>query len=301
MDALRRVTGKDLYPAFKEYMKADLAHAQIAAPKEPGWSENDQTVILSPSYGQLDYYAPVLLALAKEYRDPAAQQLALWDKTLGTLQQTRYITRNGEQLLFEMGGYAALWHDPSVEAGSGGAALSYHFPSVGEVYARSGWEADGIVAGLKQSGETLIHAGGSVVLATKASGTPEETKDAVVTLEDDDSTATLTRTLGGAVTTLELDRPNVVRITWNGLQTPIEFHAHHLPTVDGKSLAWESGALLQITTGTLESLEPEGHVPALVVGMGKLTLEDPMARAYPLVRVAPRDGTLTLAIMRRLR
>jgi hypothetical protein len=139
------------------------------------------------------------------------------------------------------------------------------------------------------------------VLATKASGTPEETKDAVVTLEDDDSTATLTRTLGGAVTTLELDRPNVVRITWNGLQTPIEFHAHHLPTVDGKSLAWESGALLQITTGTLESLEPEGHVPALVVGMGKLTLEDPMARAYPLVRVAPRDGTLTLAIMRRLR
>src|SRR5690606_42132953 len=66
--------------------------------RSPGWSENDETVIFSPSYGQLDYYAPVLLALAKEYRDPRAQNLALWDKTLGSLQQTRYITRSGEQL-----------------------------------------------------------------------------------------------------------------------------------------------------------------------------------------------------------
>ncbi len=299
MDALRRVTGKDLYPAFKQFMKADLAYAQIAAPKEPGWSENDQTVILSPSYGQLDYYAPVLLALAKEYRDPDAQRLALWDQTLGTLQQTRYITRKGEQLLFEMGGYAALWHDPSVEAELGSAALSYVFPSVGEVYARSGWEADGIVAGLKQSGETIIHAGGAVVLATKAAGAPDETKDGTVDLKEESNTATLTRNLNGVTTTLTLDRPDQTTVTWSGLQAPVEFHAHQLPKVEENSLAWESGVVLEITTGALENLDPEGHVPAIVVGMGKLPLEDPLARAYPLVRITPNEGAMTLRITRR--
>jgi hypothetical protein len=296
MDALRRVTGKDLYPAFKRYMNADLAFAQIAAPKEPGWSENDQSVILSPSYGQLDYYAPVLLALAKEYRDPLAQQLALWDKTLGTLQQTRYITRRGEQLLFEMGGYAALWHDLTVEVGPGGAQRSFAFPSVGEAYARSSWEPGDIVAGLRKNGEFVVHAGGHVVLATKASGTPEETKDAMVGIEDDDSTATLTRSLGGAVTTVVLDRPNVLRITWNGLEAPIEFHAHEIPTRDENTLTWEGGVLLNITTGSLDNLDPEGHVPALVVGMGKLTLQDPMAKKYPQVRVAPVNGTVKIEV-----
>jgi hypothetical protein len=297
MDALRRITGRDLYPAFKQYMKADLAYAQIAAPKEPGWSENDQTVILSPSYGQLDYYAPVLLALAKEYRDTDAQRLALWDQTLGNLQQTRYITRKGEQLLFEMGGYAALWHDPTVDADSGGAALSYHFPSVGEVYARSGWEAGDIVAGLRKSGETIIHAGGAVVLATIAAGTAEETKSGTVDRKENGNVATLTRNLNGITTTLSIERPDQATLTWSGLQAPVEFHAHKLPKVEGNTLVWENGLVLEITAGALESLSPEGYVPAIVVGMGKLPLEDPLARAYPLVRVAPHEGAMTLKIM----
>lgn len=298
MDALRRVTGKDLYPAFKQYMNPNLAYAQIAAVKEPGWSENDDTVILSPSYGQLDYYASVLLALAKEYREPAAQQLALWDRTLGTLQQTRYITRSGEQLLFELGGYAALWYDPTVIDGPNHAKRSYLFPSAGEAYARSGWEPGGIVAGMRKSGETVVHAGGYVVLATTATGTPEEQKNGTVGLVDDETTATLTRTLNSTNTALTLTRPGSTTITWSGLQTPVEFHAQTVPAADGNTLTFENGVVLKITTGTLESLDPEGYVPALVVGMGKLTLEDPMARKYPLLRVVPVGGVVVVELTR---
>src|SRR5439155_851561 len=71
--------------------------------------ESNQSIILSPSYGQLDYFAPVLLFLAREYRQPLCQQLAPWDHLLGSIQRTRYITPHGEQLLFELGGYAYVW------------------------------------------------------------------------------------------------------------------------------------------------------------------------------------------------
>jgi hypothetical protein len=116
MDALRRVTGRDLFTPFAAQMNADLALASIAAEKHPGPDEDHQTVILEPSYGQLNYYAPVLLALAREYRQPLFQHLALWDHTLGALQDTRYVTPHGEKLRFELGGYAYVWYDPTVPA-----------------------------------------------------------------------------------------------------------------------------------------------------------------------------------------
>src|SRR4030095_3909814 len=113
MDALRRVTGKDLFRPFAHQMNPSLAFASIACPKLPGLDEDHANVVLEPSYGQLDYYAPVLLALAREYRRPLYQHLARWDDSLGRLQRTRYITPHGEELLFELGGYAYLWCDDS--------------------------------------------------------------------------------------------------------------------------------------------------------------------------------------------
>ena len=79
MDALRRVTGKDLFKPFAKQMNADLALASIACRKPPGLNEHHANVVLEPSYGQLDYYAPILLALAREYRRPLYQQLAYGD------------------------------------------------------------------------------------------------------------------------------------------------------------------------------------------------------------------------------
>ena len=94
MDALRRVTGRDLFKDYAQYMSADLALAAVAAQKQPGWNESHQSVILEPPYGQLDYYAPILLYLAGEYRRPECQYLAMWDhpsdtsSKRGTLRRT---------------------------------------------------------------------------------------------------------------------------------------------------------------------------------------------------------------------
>ena len=68
----------------------------------------------SASGRELDYYAPILIFLASEYRRGICQHLALWDLTLGQIQRTRYVTPHGEPLLFELGGYAYLWLDPTV-------------------------------------------------------------------------------------------------------------------------------------------------------------------------------------------
>lgn len=85
MDALRRVTGEDLYRPFARHMDARLALASVAAPKKGGHDQDHETVIHEPSYGQLNYYSPALVALAREYRRPLYQRLALWDRTLASL------------------------------------------------------------------------------------------------------------------------------------------------------------------------------------------------------------------------
>ncbi|MBM3458554.1 MAG: DUF4962 domain-containing protein, partial [Armatimonadetes bacterium] len=83
MDALRRVTGQDLFRRFEREMSADMALASVAAEhKASMWIEHG-SVVLEPGYGQLDYYAPVLAALAREYNRPLLRRLALWDRTLG--------------------------------------------------------------------------------------------------------------------------------------------------------------------------------------------------------------------------
>ena len=84
-------------------MNPDLALASIATRQQRERpDEHQQNVLLSPSYGQLNYYSPVLVALAREYRIPTCQYLAQWDESLGALQKPRYRTPHGEQLLFKL-------------------------------------------------------------------------------------------------------------------------------------------------------------------------------------------------------
>src|SRR5204863_2533475 len=156
------VTGKDLYQPFARHMDVDFPLASIACRKRPGLDEHHANVVLEPSYGQLDYYAPVLLALAREYRRPICQHLALWDGSLGNLQRSRYITPHGEELLFELGGYAYLWSDDSVPDAADEAKLSWSFPSVDEAYARTSWKPDDLLVGIR-NGEIVVHAGGHAV------------------------------------------------------------------------------------------------------------------------------------------
>jgi hypothetical protein len=294
MDALRRVTGKDLFTPNKKYMNADLALAGIAGVKEPGWNESHQSVIFEPPYGQLDYYAPILLFLAREYKRPIYQHLALWDKSLGHIQQTRYITPNRkEQLLFEFGGYAYVWYDASVKPDTNENRKSFHFRSVSQAYARDHWEPGGLVAGIDKGGQTIVHAGGVPVLI--ASGLSNES-DATPHLSDYGKQATLLWKEGGAKVTMTLSRPDSVRIEWIGLPDSWSFWSLRLPEEIEGGLRWEGGATLHAETGTLGAIDPEGLVPGHAVGNGKLDLVDPNPRKYPTVLVTPEEGRFVVSI-----
>ena len=291
MDALRRVTGCDLFGPHREQMKPDLALAGIAARKRPGWNESNQTVVLSPSYGQLDYYAPVLLFLAREYRLPTCQYLALWDESLGAIQRTRYATTNGEQMLFEFGGYDYVWFDPTVPAEPDEERLSYHFPSVNQAYARTSWREGGLLVGA--AGRcVVVHAGGRPVLIDLHDPHAELEPCPPFTLTDTGRTVVIACEGEQTVTLHRLGRLELHRRA----ASPVQWWCHGEPRCDGNSLRWSDGTLLRITKGTLQSVEPGGYHDEKIVGLGKLRCVDPAPTAYPLVTALPEDGELHVEV-----
>ena len=286
MDALRRVTGRDLFKEFAGAMNADLALASIAGEKHKGWDRAQETVVLSPSYGQLNYYAPVLVAMAREYKRPIYQYLARWDHTLGSIQETRYITPNRkEQLLFEMGGYAYCWYDATVPADASDAPLAYCFPSVYQAYARESWQPNGIVAAIDRGGQVVIHAGGIAVMI--APGLSNESK-ATPTITNNDAATTLRWSEGEDTSgTLVLDRPGTLRGEWRGVPSAWSFWCLETPeTIDGV-LVWRRNVRLRIAEGTLIQVSPAGYEPAHAVGNGKLNLINPEPERYPLIVIEP--------------
>jgi hypothetical protein len=293
LDPLRRVAGIDLFKAFEPRMSGRLALAKIAAGKAPGWDENHRTVIHEPCYGQLTYWSPVLLYLAREYRRPIYQYLAGWDQTLGSIQQTRFITPNGEALIFAYGGYAYAWYDPTVPAEvEADLPLSFDFPETYEGYARTGYVPGDLVAGYRQ-GVTIVHAGGRALFVDKApmaeEGTPGET------LADDGQRAVITGQVGDITQTIALDRPNRCRIA-RATPNPVAWWCHEQPVHDGNILRWSDGARLRVVKGTITSYEPEGHLDWKITGMNLLKCDDPMPMHYPLITAEPEDGELMLDI-----
>ena len=297
MDALRRVTGRDLYQPFAKQMNADLALASIACHKRSGLDEHHANVVLEPSYGQLDYYAPILLALAPEYRRPIYQRLALWDKSLGDLQRSRYVTPNNEELLFELGGYAYVWCDDSVRAGTDEKKISWHFPSVDEGYARRSWKAGDLLVGVRK-GEVVIHAGGNAVLIQPGATTNSPSGDQTIILTDDGRRAVIRcGTNSDSSLEVELDRRrNKVFIRRVG-STSFQFWSQGEPKRHGDELRWLNGTKVIVREGKLNGWLPEGHSTTLSVGNGLLPLKDPIPKAYALATVAPAsDGRLLIEI-----
>lgn len=298
MDALRRVTGQDLFKPFAAQMNADLALAAICVRKAPGHDEDHQTVILEPSYGQLNYYAPVLLALARQYRRPIYQHLALWDETVGSIQRTRYVTPNGEQLLFQLGGYAYAWYDPTVPDEVGEAPpLSFIFPNVNEAYARESYEAGGIVMGMRR-GKLAIHAGGRPVLIDLYDGhhQPEPVKG--LELTDDGALAVMRCTgapdAGYAEQVVELRRPGHLTVHRTKAAEQ-RWWCHGEALREGNALTWPDGTSVTVTRGRIVSAAPGGYYDEKVVGLGKLKCVDPLPKQYPLI-VAEPDAAGELVI-----
>lgn len=299
MDALRRVTGEDLFTPFAEKMDARLALAGIAAPKEGGHDQDHETVVLEPSYGQLNYYAPVLLALARMYRNGLYQRLAQWDNTVGSVQQTRYITDKGEWLLFDWGGYAYAWHEPAVPAEvQTNASLSFNFPSVNEAYLRTSYAPKGLVAGMRRK-TVVIHAGGRPVYADHDVTNREFGVVTDVTLEDNGQRASLTckgaADSGFTRQTLLLDRPGRLTLT-RDTTTAQAWWCYGKPVRDGNILRWEDGTVLEVSRGTIVALDPAGYHDEKVVGLGLLRLKDPLPMTYPLVKAHPQDGRLVVEV-----
>ncbi|OHB76856.1 MAG: hypothetical protein A2W31_07040 [Planctomycetes bacterium RBG_16_64_10] len=299
MDALRRTTGEDLFTPFAETMDARLALAGIAATKAGGHDQDHETVLLQPSYGQINYYAPVLLALARQYRRPLYQHLALWDQTLGSVQQTRYVTKHDERLLFAWGGYAFAWYDPGVAAAvEPDAPLSFVFPSVNEAYLRASYAPGGIVAGLQRR-TVVIHAGGRPVYADHHDG--HQLPEAVtgITLEDDGQRALLTcrgaADSGFTNQTLLLHRPGRLTLT-RDTDAEQAWWCHGNPVRQGNTLRWEDGTTLEVKTGVLASVDPNGYHDEKVVGMGRLKLVDPLPMTYPLIKAQPRQRRLEVEV-----
>jgi hypothetical protein len=285
LDALRRVTGRNFFKQFETQMNADLALAEIATEKYPGYEQSHANVILQPYYGQLDYYAPILLFLAKEYRRPIFQYLAQWDHSTGQIQKTRAITPHGEQLLFELGGYAYLWCDASVPAKADEKKFSFHFPSVDEAYLRASWKAGDLLVGVSK-GQLVIHAGGETIFFEPGLTEPE-TNLVVQSLEDNssravircgtDSTNRLEIELNRAEHKLTIRRKNFAEWQWS---------CHGLPVRAEENLRWKNAGV-HFIAGHISNFDPIGYAPPFATGFNKLKLVDPAPMKFPRVTVQP--------------
>lgn len=294
MDALRRVTGVDLFKQFAPHMDGRIALAAVAGPKVVSWNENNQSILFAPSYGQLDYWSPVLVFLAREYRRPTYQYLAHWDPSLGALQQTRYITPDGEQLLFSFGGYAYAWYDANVPAEvEPDLPLSFLFADVQEAYARANYATGGIIVAQRED-MVIVYASARPLLVEILQDT-SSTRLASLVLKDDGTIAEISSTGGRsfAEQSLTLVRPSTFRLR-RLTDKPLEFWCKDLPEVIEHGLRWPDGTRIMVVKGSLANMDPEGFADEKIVGMGKLKCIDPWPRKYPRATIQLADGEIVL-------
>ena len=296
MDALRRVTGIDLFTPFESNLSAELALASVATGCDGDGQSDHASVLLQPYYAQLDYYSPVLLGLAKFYDRPLLRRLALWDKTLGCRQRTRAVTPNGEALSFSFGGYAYVWYTDGPTQVPDHQRRAWWFPSVDEAYLRSGWEPNGIVVGVKY-GELVVHAGGTPVLVEPLAWKKPESVRPISAVTDTNTTAEIQcRNNDEDVLKVTLHRPDrlILRRKTAGTWT---WRHSGAPERNGNSLVWPNGATLSVTGGTLAVWEPQAITDTLSVANGLLELADPAPAVWSRVTIKPPDdGQVVLEV-----
>ena len=300
MDALRRVTGRDLFKEYRQYMKGDIALAAIVSGKKPGSNEDNKSVIFAPSYGQLDYWSPVLLYIAKEYNRPVYQYMALRDESLGSIQKTRYITPNGEQLMFAFGGYAYAWYHSSIKADiEDDLPLSFIFPEVNEAYVRDSYKDGNLVLGIR-NGNIIIHNGISCIICEVS----EDKKvlsgqDTFFSVSDEKDTTIIkcVSDLNGSRVKhdIEFERTGIITVNIDsGLE--FSFWCHEKPMRKNNTLMWHCGTELYIKNGTIKSFEPQGYVDKKTVGLGKLKINDPSPTKNPLIKIRPENNSIQFTI-----
>jgi len=306
LDALRRVTGRDLLREFPRALPGRIALAAVAGKHPRGllYNESNRSVLFGPCYGQLDYWSPVLVYLARAERRPIYQHLALWDESLGSLQRTRFITpRAKEELLFSFGGYVYLWYDAEVPAAvEPNLPLSFEFPEpeVNEAYLRASYEAGDLVVGMKKGG-LVLHAGGRPILVDqlKVNDVNAPARPVEEMLVADDGRIALLRCVGPEASGLKeqritLERPGRLTIRRETSGDLTWWHAGE-PRREGNTLTWPDGTVLTIPRGRLAEIAPEGFVETKVHYAG-MKFADPHPFVYPVVTASPDDGVLELTV-----
>ena len=308
MDALRRVTGRDLFAEFPRSMPGQMALAAIAGrhPDDFYANEANRSVLFGPNYGQLNYWSPVLVFLAREQRRPIYQYLAGWDATLGAVQRTRYVTpTRKEELLFGYGPYAYLWYDPTIPAEvEPDLPRSFMFPepAVNEAYLRESFHPGGITVAMLK-GSLAIHAGGRATFvdlaATNDVNQPSQPVDELLVV--DDGRLAAIRCVGPAAGDvgeqwIELRRPGLLTIERH-TSRPIRWWHMDSPTRQDKSFAWPDGVQLRVEVGEVSQVDDRGHVES-PVHYGGMKFADPAPHVYQTVEVTPVDGVVKLSIRR---
>lgn len=306
MDALRRVTGRDLFREFPRSMPGRIALAAIAGgqKRDLRYNEDNRSVLFGPSYGQIDYWSPVLVFLAREQHRPIFQYLSQWDESLGSLQRTRYITPNQrEELLFSFGPYVYLWYDPAVATAiEPSVPLSFEFPEpeVNEAYLRVSYQPGDIVVGMKKGG-LVVHAGKRAVLVDQLP--VNDVNDPSTAVEEmlvaDDGKLASIRCIGPAWANLgeqvvDLHRPSklVIRREISG---PLSWSYAGNASREGNSLLWDDGTRLIVSRGAIESINPQGFIETKK-HYGGMQYADPHPFTYPTVTAQPDGEILEIVV-----
>jgi len=305
-DALKRVMGRDLEREFPRALPGRMALAAVAGPQPATLSSNESnhSVLFGPNYGQLNYWSPVLVYLARSQQRPIYQYLAFWDESLGGIQRTRYITPNRhEELLFGYGPYAFLWCDPNMPAEvEANLPLAFEFPepAVDEAYIRESYESGALVVGMKKGG-LVIHAGGRAVfvdqLPTNDTNKPTAPVDELL-VADDGHTATIRcvgpREFSIGEQIVELSRPGLLTVERSTTE-PIKWWYMENPQWVGNLLRWPDGVELRVENGTITEQKADGYVET-PVHFGGMKFADPCPRTYATVTVIPDAGKVRWSV-----
>jgi hypothetical protein len=283
-----------------------MALAAVAGrqPAELTANECHRSVLFGPNYGQLNYWSPVLLYLARSQQRPIYQHLAWWDDSLGSIQRTRFITPNRqEELLFGNGPYSFLWYDARVPGDiEANLPLAFEFPEpeVNEAYIRTSYEEGGLVVAMKK-GALVVHAGGRAVLVDQISANDVNEPASAVEemLVADDGRTAMIRCIGPASAgvaeqVIELSRPAQLtidrstreRMSWWYMDSPI---------LAGQTFRWPDGTVLTVKHGRIVDRDSDGYTET-PTHYGGMKFADPCPRTYATVTVEPEMGSIRLEI-----
>ncbi|MFA5866203.1 MAG: hypothetical protein WC975_16140, partial [Phycisphaerae bacterium] len=172
-DALRNVTGIDLYQEFPHRVRRPLTWVRyyLAPPaRMPGmrFPPANANFLSGAAVNQLDSISPVLMRFAQEAGDEPLWNLALRDPLLGRIHRFAMgIKGVPAECMTTLGPYAYLWYDPDFKRRKSKVhyPLSRIFAGTGTTRTavlRSGWDTQSLVAKVSAFGGTRSAGGDNV-------------------------------------------------------------------------------------------------------------------------------------------